>query len=119
MAEFINERIGARVREFRRRKHITQEALAERTDLSATFIGSIEAGRKGVSTLTLTKIATALGITASTLLLDEQLKDSDALGLEATELFADCSAFETRLLLDILAEVKRSLRANSGMNGTV
>jgi len=60
--------IGSRVKEFRRRAQITQEYLAEQTNLSVKYIGNLENGRKGASLNTLIEIADALGATADLLL---------------------------------------------------
>ena len=61
--------IGSRIKEFRRRAHLTQENLAEYTNLTVQHIGNIETGRKGASIDTLIGIADALGITVDLLLL--------------------------------------------------
>ena len=47
----ILEALGARIRDLRLRKNITQEALAERTLLAVGTIKSLEAGKAKLSTL--------------------------------------------------------------------
>ena len=58
------------MRKLREARGLTQEALAERADVSATYIGFVERG-DNVPTLTIIiQIAKALGIRASDLLRD-------------------------------------------------
>ncbi|MDR2572417.1 MAG: helix-turn-helix transcriptional regulator [Oscillospiraceae bacterium] len=61
--------LGSRVKEFRRRAQITQQNLAQQTNLSVQYIGNLETGRKGASLNTLIEIADALGATVDLLLL--------------------------------------------------
>jgi transcriptional regulator with XRE-family HTH domain len=64
------ERLGAIVRQIREDRGLTQEQLAERADLSATYIGFVERG-DNVPTLTvIIQIATALDVRPSELLRD-------------------------------------------------
>jgi transcriptional regulator with XRE-family HTH domain len=64
------EKFGTVVRRLREAKGMTQEELAERSDVSATYIGFVERG-DNVPTLTIIiQIATALGIRPSDLLRD-------------------------------------------------
>jgi transcriptional regulator with XRE-family HTH domain len=64
------ERFGAVVRQMRESRGLTQEQLAERAEVSATYIGFVERG-DNVPTLTIVlQIASALGVRASELLSD-------------------------------------------------
>lgn len=62
--------IGKRIKEARERKHMTQEELAELTDLSPTHISVIERGVKMPKLDTFIVIANELGVSADTLLQD-------------------------------------------------
>lgn len=62
--------IGKRIKEARERKHMTQEELAELTDLSPTHISVIERGVKMPKLETFIVIANELGVSADTLLQD-------------------------------------------------
>jgi transcriptional regulator with XRE-family HTH domain len=68
--EKIYEIVGRRVREERKHLKITQERLAEFTNLSVAFIGQIERGDNRASLLTVQKIADALRILPSKLFVD-------------------------------------------------
>jgi transcriptional regulator with XRE-family HTH domain len=62
------EKFGGIVRGLREERGLTQEQLAERADMSATYIGYIERG-DNVPTLTIIlQIASALGVRPATLL---------------------------------------------------
>lgn len=54
--------LGARLRELRLARHLTQEQLAERAGLSYKFIGEVERGRGNPTLTTLGALADALQI---------------------------------------------------------
>lgn len=63
--EEIYTLIGKRIKEERKKLKITQERLAELTNLSVAFIGQIERGHNRASLVTVHKIADALHIPIS------------------------------------------------------
>ncbi|MFC7579886.1 helix-turn-helix domain-containing protein [Schaalia naturae] len=65
MVDVTVEQLGARVRESRLRKGVTQEDLAERVSLERTVINKIEAGTRKIQALELSDIADALGVSMS------------------------------------------------------
>ena len=67
MIEYIYKSLGDRIRRERLRVGITQEKLAELTDLSTAFIGQIERGDNRASLITIEKIANALDVSVSSL----------------------------------------------------
>jgi len=73
-ARFVQERdrvqaaFGARVREFRVEKQLTLEMLAERADLHANYLGSVERGERNLSLYNIWRLAQGLGLTASDLM---------------------------------------------------
>lgn len=62
VAEPLAKQIGAAVRRCRERAEISQEALAERVDVSTQFVSMIENGRRLPSLRALDRLAQALGI---------------------------------------------------------
>ena len=72
------ETLGQRIRKYRKQKKYTLEQLAERLDVSTTFIGQIERATGKPSLETLVKIANALEVSADALLFDD-LKEKSGL----------------------------------------
>ena len=59
------KRLGARIRELRRRHGLSQEALADRAQIDRSYMSGIERGVRNTSVLKLAKIAKALGVRVS------------------------------------------------------
>lgn len=70
---------GAAVRRLRTDRHFSQERLAERTGLHRTYIGGIERGERNVSLRNIARIADALAVEPSRLLLEAEA-DSEPRG---------------------------------------
>jgi transcriptional regulator with XRE-family HTH domain len=64
-------RLGERVREQRRSRGLTQEALAEALDLSVAYVSLIERGGRNPPYTTVVAISRALGVPASRIVADE------------------------------------------------
>lgn len=64
--------LGRRIRDIRKAKGWTQEALGSRADISYKFIGEVERGQQNPSFDTLSKIADALEIELADLFRFEQ-----------------------------------------------
>ena len=67
-AELCLQDIGRRIMERRRKLGLTQEALAEKGDVTAQFVSHAEAGKRAMRPENLLKIAAALGVSADYLL---------------------------------------------------
>jgi CheY-like chemotaxis protein/DNA-binding XRE family transcriptional regulator len=65
----LKRRFGSSVREWRSRRGISQEELAERAGLHRTYVSDIERGARNVSLESIEKLAGALEISVSTLFL--------------------------------------------------
>jgi transcriptional regulator with XRE-family HTH domain len=64
-------RLGERVREQRRNRGLTQEALAEALDLSVAYGSLIERGGRNPPYTTVVAIARALGVAPSRIVADD------------------------------------------------
>jgi transcriptional regulator with XRE-family HTH domain len=62
VAKSLPARFGDRVRELRRRKGISQEALADLAGLHRTYLGGIERGERNPDLVNIGRIADALGV---------------------------------------------------------
>ncbi|MBE6402242.1 MAG: helix-turn-helix transcriptional regulator [Lentisphaerae bacterium] len=58
----ICKKFGIRVRKLRIAQNLSQEVLAQKSDLHRTYIGGIERGERNVSLVNIQKIANALNI---------------------------------------------------------
>lgn len=63
----IQKHFGERVRDLRKQKGLSQEALALVCELDRTYIGGVERGERNISLINIYKIAEALGIDAKEL----------------------------------------------------
>ena len=107
--------IGKRIKIARIKADLTQERLAERINISPTHLSNIETGTTRVSLSTLVSIANALSVTSDDLLCDSivmakaQFEKDIALSLE------DCDEYEIRIVKDMIASLKESLRRGAGL----
>ena len=60
--EYISEMIGKKIEEERRRRSLSQEALAFEANMHPSYLGCIERGEKCPTVDTLFKISAALGV---------------------------------------------------------
>ena len=60
---------GERVKEIRLARGLTQQDLADQARLNRSYIGEIEIGRRNVTLLTMSRLATALNVPLHTLLI--------------------------------------------------
>ena len=66
-ANNVLKELGAVVRTYRHQKGMSQETLAERSELHRTYISGVERGRRNLSLQSISKLADALGISISAL----------------------------------------------------
>ena len=59
--------VGERLRAIRRRRHATLKTVADRAELSESFLSQVERGRANASVASLRRIAAALGVNVSDL----------------------------------------------------
>lgn len=65
--ERIKKTFGEHLRQLRKEKELSQEALALACGLDRTYIGGVERGERNISLINIYKIAGALGVSAGEL----------------------------------------------------
>ena len=68
----IQRHFGDRVRELRKQKGLSQEALALACNLDRTYIGGVERGERNISLINIHKIASAIGVSPSEFFTDAE-----------------------------------------------
>ena len=70
----INTKIGERIRELRKEKSLSQEALSNLAEVDRTYMTKVETGKKNLTIKILEKIVTALDTDLSTFFSDNRFK---------------------------------------------
>ena len=109
--------IGARIRTLRKKRGLSQERLAELTDLSTVHISHIETAHTKLSLPALVEIANALSVTADALLCDSLEQAGESFRAEIADAVRDCSDAELRVMADVIAALKHSLRHRGMRDG--
>jgi transcriptional regulator with XRE-family HTH domain len=91
----VRGQLAVRVRQLRQARHLTQEELAERSDLSSKFIGEIERGRGNPALQTLSRIADGLGVGLIDLISDERDRTSRLTSRQVTQVREALASIET------------------------
>ncbi|EOS67434.1 MULTISPECIES: helix-turn-helix domain-containing protein [Clostridia] len=102
--------IGARIRTVRQSRKMTQERLAEMVGVGVTHISHIETGNSVPSLQVMVDIINALECSADELLCIEVDKARPYYDSWITELLADCSRQEIKLITDVVKTMKDSMR---------
>lgn len=102
--------IGKRVKYFRKKQGLSQEALSEMSGLTPAHFSHVETGNTKVSLPSLVSIANALDVTMDDLLVDSIPHTTHVTMKEMNDLLSDCTDAEARALLHIMAASKAALR---------
>lgn len=111
MSDIGYEQIGQRIKHFRRLKKLTQEQLGEFSGVSTSHISNIERGYTKLSLDTLLDICHVLDVSPDDLLCDSLEKSRPEFERELSNILADCTETELRIITDTAAAIKQSLRA--------
>lgn len=98
----IYKLLGNRIRQERLKLNLTQEQLAEKVDLSTSYIGQIERGERNISLDTLVVICKSLGVTIDYLLQDSINIEEDIVYNQLYQLISSRSLNEKVMALDVL-----------------
>lgn len=99
--------VGKRVKEFRRKKGLSQASLAHEVNVTPPYISIVERAAKIPSLPTFLNIAKVLGVTANDLLFGGDASISS----EVEELLFDCDSHERRLIFETVCMIRKLIRA--------
>ena len=102
--------VGARIRACRLEAGMSQERLAELSDLSTPYVSHIERMAKKPSLSALIRLSAALGVTVDYLLAGSQPADQTAFLSDVQTLLSDCSLTERRIVLQVALATREALR---------
>ncbi len=103
--------IGTRIKYFRTKMQLSQEQLAEQTDLSNVFISYLERGERTPGLEAVINIANALNVSADDLLSGSLLVSNTPNDPREYEMLSDCSPEELSIILKCMEFLKEQLRA--------
>lgn len=93
--------IGERLKQARIDKKLTQEKLAEKLDVSVTFLSRIERGSSFISLKRLNQICEILGVTEGEILNGASTNSSSYLSQDFNNLLKSCPPDKLSLIYDI------------------
>ena len=105
------ESIGLRIKHYRSNvKKMSQEELAEKAEMSRTYVSLIEIGSKAPSIEGLIAIANALDVSANDLLVDNLMNTGASVDSDIHYLLLDCTEAESALITKAAKELRKILR---------
>ena len=99
--------LGQRIRRERQNLHLTQEQLAEKLNVSSTYIGFVERGERNLTLNKLSLLADILGVSIDYLLSDDTGSSPSSNEKQMLSLFASASTEDQELILDLTRTVLR------------
>ncbi len=95
--------IGARIKELRKSRHLTQEQLAEKVGINPKYVSSIERGKENPTLETFIKVAKTLDVSIGELFHQLEIENPDQ-RLQAIQSLLEQAPFEQqRMALKILS----------------
>lgn len=107
--------IGRRIRNARMGLEMTQERLAELVNLSPSHLSNIETGTTKVSLPTIINLANALHVSVDGLLADSVVQSKAVFEKDIQFILRDCDDYEIRIIADIAAATKKTLRKEANL----
>lgn len=101
--------IGQRIRKYRKARGLSQEELAERTEISTTHMSHIETGNTKLSLPVFVDLASALEVRTDELLYDESPAERGAALESIIHILDDCTTQQIHIIEDIIKATKIAL----------
>ena len=106
--------LGRRIKQFRKRRGLSQAELAGQINCAPTYISYIESGQRCMSLDTLVEIANALHVSADEMLQGSLEKTIVVTNHEFAELLNDSSVIERKAMFVAASTAKQFIRDNRG-----
>lgn len=103
------QEIGARLKQARLEKNLTQAQLAEAADISVSFLSNLETGRQTMNIKTLATLLDILNISADWLLGNSTDSANHAAALEIEKELSSCTPKERDTILRLVQLMKKSI----------
>jgi len=104
--------VGNRIKQQRKSLGLTQEQLAEKIDLSTTYLCQIENGSRGVNLTNLISIANCLSVTLDYLVADftvDTIKSTNDLDQQWMQLIEDKSPSSKQMLINLVSDMLKHI----------
>ena len=101
--------IGARLKQARLAKKMSQPQLAEAADISTSFLSNIETGRQAMNVKTLSVLTDILNISADWLLGNSTDSANHAAALEIKKELSSCTPKERDAILQLIYLMKKTI----------
>ncbi|KJD43552.1 helix-turn-helix domain-containing protein [Paenibacillus terrae] len=106
----LRNSVGERIRTIRKAKGLTQQQLAELSELDDAYIGSVERGERNFSIDTLEKVLTALNVSISELMFSkEHMTKDETIRQEAVDEFVALTSRLNEGQIGILRRVNKEV----------
>ena len=99
------KRLGARVRQLRTEKKLSQEAFGEQSGISTKYVSDLERGSANVSVHVLERVAATLGVTTIDLLNNEHQAARELLVKEIADFLEKADDEKVRMMYRIMKGV--------------
>ncbi len=103
----IPQKLGRRIKELRKLRKLTQEKLAEQTEISYRFLSRLEVGHKSPSIETLTRLAEALDVELWELFDFGHVADVQELRKTMRKLTQECDKRTLKLVVKVMRAILR------------
>ena len=101
----LKQMIGARIKEIRTKKGITQEQLSERMEINPKYLSSIERGKENPTLNTLIRLSKSLGVDLSEIFRFIQIEDPTERKNLIISLLEKADSEQLKLIFKILSAI--------------
>ena len=97
--------IGSRIKEARREKNLTQEALSEKLDVSVAFLSRVERGSSHINLKRLNQICDILDVSEGYILNGADKSQKNYLTKEISELLKNCPPEKQKMIYEVIKTI--------------